>query len=268
MSMKTTRVDSKDITKLYSQTFPNYVRFAVANTLTKGAFLGMRKSEQWIKRNWNLRNKFLLGGGPGKGAIKYDRALPSRDINSIFSKWGSVANVGSKKYDFMEKQEGGFNIKGTTPTNQARTGKNYKKRIPPKRRRHSNKIQEMRGGSSSKRMTLVYLRRTFKKGFALPGSGQYFYMKDNQFLNFGAGLYQFTRKTIPQSARSKNTGAKLQFPNLKKVYIAGKQNRKTRKDSKWMLKSSMEIKQSQIDKIFEEEADRAFAGQLRLWKHR
>ncbi|MCK4501138.1 hypothetical protein KAU11_11625 [Candidatus Babeliales bacterium] len=265
MTIKTTKISNKDAKKLFSKTYPNFVRFAVANTLTSVSFKGMGHSEDWIKKNWINRNKFLLGGGTGKGAIKYNRAKPSHDLNNIWSSWGSPASVGSKNYKFMADQEDGFVSKGSTPTKNARVGKNYNKGIPRKRRRSKSNIEQLRGAVSSKRMAIIHLRRLYKMQFALPGSKQFFYMKDNQFLNFGAGLYQFTKKTVPN--KLSKSGAKLQFPNLKKMYIAGKQNRKTRKDAKWMSKSSLQIKQTDINKIFDKAADQAFAGQLKLWKH-
>ena len=108
MAQKTTKISHAELKKLFSKTVPNYVRFAVANTMTSMAYRGMGHSEKWIKRNWITRNKFVLGGGTGKGAIKYNRAKPSHDIGSIWSSQGSPANVGSKNYKFMADQEGGF----------------------------------------------------------------------------------------------------------------------------------------------------------------
>lgn len=265
MALKTTRISAKEAKVLYSKTIPNYLRYAVTNTLTGVVYRGMGYSEKWLKRNWVTRNNFLLGGGTGKGAVKYNRAKPKQTLNSIWASWGSPGNVGSKDYSFMAKQQGGFRHEGSTPGNMARVGKKYSKKIPNKMRRRTGNIEELRGSVSSKRMTLIYLRRNFKRGFGLPGSGKFFYMKDNQFLNFGAGLYQFTRKTIPNKLSS--SGARLQFPNLKKVYTAGKQNRKTRKDSQWMVKSSARLKQAEIERIFNKAADQAFANQLKLWKH-
>ena len=265
MANKTTRITLKQFQKLFKKDFPNYFRFAAANTLTSAAYKGMQHSEKWLSDNWIQRNKFLLGGGPGKGAIKYNRAKPSHDISTIWSSWGSPKSHGSKNFEFMLGQEEGFKTKGTTPANKARISKNYKKRIPSKNKRRTNNIEKLRGAALGKRFAIISLRRLFKRRFALPGSNQFFFMKQNQFSNFGGGLYQFAKNRKPN--KLSQSGAKLQFPNIKKMFAAPTGAERIRKGTSWMKKSSLLIKQSDLEKIFEKAADQAFTGQLKLWKN-
>ncbi|MHA1379297.1 MAG: hypothetical protein ACTSRG_13015 [Candidatus Helarchaeota archaeon] len=272
MATKVTKVNIKDVEDLFKRKFPNYVRFAVANTLTSSVYNGMQYSEKWLKKNWITRNRFLLGGGPGKGAIKFNKAIPSHDITRIWAAWGSPESVGSKDFRFMEDQEEGFKSKGSTPAKKARIGKNYRKRIPKKNRRIKQNIRNLslvrvKLGKTWKPglMEIRALRKLHQERFAFPGSNQFFFMADNQFLNFGGGLYQFAKKSIPN--KLSKSGHKLQFPNLKKVYTAGDDNNRNRKGTNWMKKSSLQLKQEEINKIFDKAADQAFTGQLKLYKN-
>ncbi len=272
MANKTTKVSPKELKKLFHKDFPNYIRFAVANTLTAAVYKGMTYSEKWLYKNWITRNKFLLGGGPGKGAIKFNKAKPSHDVGTIWASWGSPKSVGSKNFEFMEDQEDGFRVKGSVPTKQARTSKNYKKKIPSRNRRRKQNIRELAKvrvalGRNWKPglMEIRALRLLHQQSFALPGSNQFIHMQDNQFLNFGSGLYQFAKKKVPN--KLSKSGFKLQFPNLKKMYISGTEKKPDRKAANWMKKSSLQLKQSDLDKMFDKAADQAFTGQLKLWKN-
>lgn len=258
MANKTTRISLNESRKLFSKTFPNYLRFAVSNTMNAIAYEGMKNHEYWVESNLVNRNNFLLGNGHGKGAFRFQKSKPSHDISTIFSKSGSIDRAGSKKYDFMRDQNEGFRMTGTTPTLNARTGKNYSKIIPKPKRRTKSNIENLRGSVSSKRMSILYIRRLFTKQFALPGSNQFFYMKDNQFANFGGGLYQFAK-------RIKSDGS--QFPRIKKLYTGGKQNKKFRKATNWMEKSNKLLSQDYIDNVFDRAANQAFSGQLKLWRN-
>jgi len=264
MANKVTKITPKEAKTLFSKEIPKYIRYAAANTLTKAAFQGMRYSEIWLKNNWVNRNKFLLGAGTGKGAIKYNKAKVEHDLNNISSAFGSPKSIGSKNFEFLADQEEGFTAKGSIPTKKARVSKNYNKVIARKHKRKSSNIENLRG-QFSKRMTVIHLRRLFEKDFALPGSDKFIFMKDNQLGNYGAGLYQFARKTKPN--KLSNSGSKLQFPNLKKMYTSGKDNNQKREASHWMKKSRNMLKQPEIDRFFDKAADQAFAGQLKLWKN-
>ena len=271
MANRTTKVTPKELENVFKKQFPNYVRFAVANTLTAAAYKGMTNSEKWLHKKWITRNKFLLGGGPGKGAIKFKRAKPSHDLSTIWSAYGSPKNVGNKNFEFLEDQEEGFKAKGSIPTKKARTSKSYKKKIASKNKRKKQNILTLSSirmalGKTWKPNLMVIrgLRLLHKRNFALPGSNQFFYMHDNQFLNFGAGLYQFSKRNIPN--KLSKSGFNLQFPNVKKMFIAGSENDPDRKAAHWMKKSSLLLKQSEINKMFDKAADQAFTGQLKLWK--
>jgi len=253
-SMTVKILNEADTKKMFKTDFPNYARFAVANTAVKVAFLGVEKAETEIRHDFNLKNKFVVGTSPGKGAVKFTGhrdVKPHHDLRKIISSWGSPA-----KYDFMEKQEEGFTHKGMIPyAKNARTSGSINRPIKGKAKRFHLEIMSNRGmsGNTAKLRTMVLLREAYKNNYGLPGTKQYFYLSKGDFGIWGEGLYQF-KKSNP-------TAGNL-FPNLKQVYSNKPDDNRKRKATHWMEDSKNRITQAEVDRIFNIEAKRSFTKQI------
>ena len=129
MSVKATITNDREVKQMLQKDFPNYARFAIANTASRVAFLGLERSESQMRKDFTLRNRYLVSTRPGRGALQFNRAIPHHDINKISSSWGSPAKIGRKDYEFLEEQEDGFSHSGPVPTESARISNAQKKRI-------------------------------------------------------------------------------------------------------------------------------------------
>ena len=250
-------VNEKEIKQLLSKDFPNYARFAIANTASQVAYLGIKKSEAILKNDFTLRNKFIVSSKPGAGAIKYNKAIPHHNISKITSSWGSPEKVGTKDYSFLEDQEDGFINDSPIPTKDARVSKKNQKKI--RRRNWFAGMSIMRTSKLGKsNATTDYgkvrhmLREGYNNGFGLPGSNQFFYMEDNEYLpGWSGGFFQFARKNTP----AKNG---LNYPTVRRIYYAGDSTKKKRRAKRWMEQSANSFTQAEIEKIYKIEADKAF----------
>ncbi|MCK5600684.1 hypothetical protein KAR91_02375 [Candidatus Pacearchaeota archaeon] len=253
--------DEKETKKIFSTDFPNYARFAIANTASRVAFLGVEKAEDEMRKDFFLRNKYIVGSKPGKGAVKFNRAIPHHDINKISSSWGSPEKQGRKDFTFLEEQEEGFTHSGPVPTEKARISKNQKKRI--KRANYLSRVQrrnpdDMAGLSALSGMakTWAFLRASYKDGFGLPGSDQFFFLRHTQLPpGMTEGWFQFS---------SSNPKAGDSFPRWKQVFY--KKKSENRRAVHWMENSKNKITASEIDKIYTEEAARSFTKQITKMK--
>ena len=252
-------LNEKQYKKTIEKDFPDFTRFAVANTASRVAYLGMELSEKQMKHDFNLRNKFLVGSSPGKGALKFNRAIPHHDLRKIESSWGSPEKAGSKDYSFLEDQEEGFKNESAVPSDSARISKSYKKKL-----RKINYINKMRikklsdGPLSGHNLAarVAFFTQSFKEGFGLPGSNQFFYLDDNEYApGWSAGFYQFSRKVPPKSH--------LNYPNIRRLYYTGKTTEKNRRAVRWMERSKNKITQNDIDKIYADEFKKAFTRQIK-----
>lgn len=250
-------VNEKETKKFLTQDIPDYTRFAVANTASRVVFLGLEKSEAQFRRDFILRNKFIVGTAPGKGALKFTRAIPHHDISKITASWGSPEKRGSADLSFLEEQEEGFTHKGVVPTEAARTSKSRAKRI--RKANYMSKMAVRSLGVNDLKTRVIFFKKAFKEGFGLPGSNQFFYMKDNQYApGWSAGFYQFSRKTPP--------GKEFVYPNLRRIYYDGPKVEKRRRAKKWMEKSKNTITQADIDRIYKDEFNKQFTRELkRRW---
>lgn len=254
--------DEKQVRETIGKDIPDFTRFAVANTGSRVAFLGLEKSEDHMRHIFNLRNKFIVSSAPGKGALKFNRAIPHHDLDKIVSSWGSPDKIGSRDYSFLEDQEEGFTNTGAVPTKQARIAKSEKKRI--RRVNYMNKMTVMKlsdGPSATNKLgaRIAFFKMAFSEGFGFPGSNQFFYIKDGEYLpGWSAGFYQFSRKNTP--------GPDFQYPNIRRLYYTGSDVRKRRRATHWMQISKNKITQRDIEKIYEKEFNQAFTrGIKRRW---
>ena len=255
--------NEKQARDLYHKQFPDYTRFATANTASRVAFLGMEKSNDQFSRSFNLSNKYLRGSGPGKGVLKFNRAIPHHDLDRIISSWGSPYKRGSTSLDFLDEQETGFKHKGMVPTKNAYPGRNQKKGIKRALARNAINVKGTRGfprgiAANNQQRTLFAVRQLYLSGFASPNSKQFIYLrKEDQFFGFREGMYQFT---------GSSPRAGMQFPHLKMIYAKDDKKGKSRKATNWMEKSSKAISQNDIDKIYKQEFDKAFTRDIkRRW---
>ncbi len=250
-----------DTKKMFKQDFPNYARFAIANTASRVAFLGVEKAEDEMRKDFFLRNKFVVSTSPGKGAVKFNKAIPHHDISKIKSSWGSPEKAGSRDYSFLEEQEEGFTHEGMIPiAENARTSKSEKKPIKRAARRYQLEVMSNRGfpGDTEQAKTRVFLKEAFKNGFGLPGSKQYFYLKKGDLNKWSEGLYQFKSSAITKPGN--------RFPNVKQIYTNNKNDNRRRKAKHWMENSKNKITQSEIERIYFEEARRSFTHQITKMK--
>ena len=252
--------NKKEFKKYLSNGVPNAERFAVAGTASRIVFLGLKKSEKQMDKDFILRNKLVVGSTPGKGALKFNKAIPHHDINKITASWGSPEKKGSADISFLEDQEEGFTNKAPVPAATSRTSKTIKKRV--KKKNYFKNMQVMRESriGSSKAQTIGgrvrhMLKEAFKIGFGLPGSNQFFYLKDDEYsAGWEAGFFQFSRSAPP--------GSGYNFPNIRRLFYTGKKAEKRRRARHWMEKSKNKITQSEIEKIYNQEADKSFTKQL------
>lgn len=240
---------------MFNKDWPNYVRFAVANTATRIVFLGLEKSEQQMRNDFTLRNKFLVSSRPGAGALKYNKAIPHHDISKITASWGSPEKRGQGDLEFLEEQEEGFLQKKFTPATYARKGSNRGKTIRNNLRRRAIEIMDSRGfgGKNDEQTMLFFLRQAYINGYGMPGSKQFMYIHNNEFGPFREGLYQF---------KSRGIGGGNQFPEIQAVYYKKDKKGQRRAAVHWMEKSKNKITQADIDKAYIEEAKRSFTKQI------
>lgn len=251
-------VNEREFKRTLTRDFPDFTRFAVANTASRIAFLGLEKSETQLRQEFNLKNRFLVSGTPGKGVIQFNRAIPHHDLNKITSSWGTPYKRGSTDLDFMEDQETGFTHEGSTPTLNARVGNNRNKVIKNNLRRYHIELMDTRGvsGKDSKQKMLILLRQAYINSYGMPGSKQFIYIHKGEFGRFREGMYQFKSKSI--------TGLNS-FPQIKGIYYSDGKN-KARKATHWMEDSKNKITQYDIDNIYLQEFNKAFTrGIKRSW---
>ena len=252
--------NKKEVKKYLDSGLPNAVRFAVANTASRTVFLGLKKSEKQMDKDFILRNKLLVSSAPGKGALKFNRAIPHHDISKITASWGSPEKKGSADLGFLEDQEEGFTNTAAVPAAVSRTSKSIKKRV--KKKNYFKNMQVMRSSriGSSKAQTIGgkvrhMLKEAFKMGFGLPGSNQFFYLKDDEYApRWEAGFFQFSRSSTP--------GSQYKFPNIRRLFYTGKKAEKRRRAKHWMERSKNKITQAEIEKLYNEEANKSFTKQL------
>jgi len=261
MEFKATIKNDSEIRQTLSRDFPNFARFAIANTASRVAFLGMEKSETEMRRDFTLRNKYVVSSKPGGGALKFNRAIPHHDIDKIESSWGSPSKQGRRDYEFLEEQEDGFKHSGPVPTERARTAKNQRKKVRTAflfrqmALRRPSDVGTVKANDPLAQ-TWAMLRNAYKDGYGLPGSNQFFYMRKSELpTGMTSGWFQF----VSSSPKSGNT-----FPKWKQIYYDGKNER--RSATHWMENSKNKITQSDIEKFYKDEAAKAFTrGITRRW---
>ncbi len=259
MNVKATIVNERESEQYFGKYIPDSTRFAMANTASRVAFLGIEKSNDQFRKNFDLSNKYLIGSGPGKGVLKFNRAIPHHNLNKIESSWGVPPKRGSTDLDFLDKQETGFIHKGMTPGKNAYPSQDNKKAIKRNLRRYNIEMMNTAGmpGKTVEQRAVFFLRQAYLNRFASPGSKQFLYIRKREFHNFREGMYQFT---------SGNPELGGQFPKLRLIYSKDDRVNKVRKPTHWMQESSNSFKQSDIDKIYKQEFDKAFTrGVRRRW---
>lgn len=252
-------VNKKEVEQLLKKGLPDSVRFAVAKTCTRVVFSGLEDSEDIIRDDFILRGGYVVSKSPGKGAIKYDKAIPHHDINKISATWGSVDKAGNKDYSFMEKQEIGFeNEKKPVPNpKNARASSSEKRKVLRRAYLKNADIRHPRSlftglVGSTRQMLMIGLSRAYREGFGNFGSHQFFAFGDNEIPGWEGGLFQFGQSEILADGMNR--------PNLVRLYYnpEGKNNSKKRRARHWMERSAAKITQAEIDKYYKEE----FAKQL------
>jgi len=252
MSAKITFPNSDKFVKQLKNDIPDAARFAAANTISRLAYAGVVKSERSIKRKMKLRNKYTVGNKPATRGIKYNRAKPRRNMSLIHAEFGAI-----KSRSYLADQEEGFTHKGVTPANTSRTGKKYGRRINKKNYLDNMKVRGLKsykgkGIGKTKRMrAMFYLAH--KEGYGHPGTNQFFYVKNGEYNNFKEGFFQFARK----SPRKKN----YSYPNLKKFFHGKNTRKKTRYGQHWMSEAIGTFSQTEVDKIFSQEAKKQLKRQ-------
>ena len=250
--------------QFFNETVPNSVRFAVANACTKVVFLGLERSERQIRDDFILRGGYVVGKSPGKGAIKYQKAIPHHDLSQISASWGSVDKMGSRDYSFMEDQEEGFaNEKKPVPNpatirrGGTKTGKVSKAYYL--KNAQIKKLSELPGSGKNDKMTRVFkLSRAYRQGFGLPGSNQFFSFSDGEYApGWSGGLFQFGQTAPPRDD--------LFYPNVKRLYYnpSGKSGEKRRRARKWMEKSQNTITQADLERLYFQEFDNQLARNMK-----
>jgi hypothetical protein len=256
MSVKATIVNEREAHLYFNEYIPDSTRFAMANTASRIAFLGIEKSNKQFRQEFDLSNKYLTGSAPGKGVLKFNRAIPHHNLNKIESSWGVPPKRGNTDLDFLEDQETGFTHKGMVPTKNAYPGRDGKKAIKRNLRRYNIEIMNTAGlpGKTVQQRALFFLRQAYLNRFAMPGSKQFLYIRPREFNNFSEGMYQFT-------SGSPVLGG--QFPKMRMIYAKNDKVNKRRKATHWMQESANDFKQSEIDKIYADEFNKAFTRGLR-----
>ena len=256
MSVKATIINEQEARQYFNQYIPDSTRFAMANTASRIAFLGIEKSNQQFRQEFDLSNKYLIGSGTGKGVLKFNRAIPSHNLSKIESSWGVPPKRGNTDLDFLVDQETGFTHKGMVPGKNAYPGRDGRKGIKRNLRRYNIETMNTAGfpGKTVKQRALFFLRQAYLNRFAAPGSKQFIYIRPREFNNFREGMYQF-------SSSSPVLGG--QFPKLRLIYAKNDKKNKRRKATHWMEDSANSFKQSEIDKIYAQEFNKAFTRGLR-----
>lgn len=253
--------NEKKVRTFFNAGLTDIQRYAISGTATEVAYLGIGKSNAEFKKKFTLSNKFLTGSKPGNGLLKYNRAIPSHDINKIESSWGIPPKKGSTDLSFMDDQEVGFHHEGMVPTKNAYPSKNRKKVIKRNLRRKALQIKRVsgpgKGMTKSNRATMqaiYFLNRQYSERFAMPGSKQFIYLHKSEFMGFDEGMYQFATNSPAVNGR---------FPKLKMIYAKNDKVNKKRKPTNWMQDSANEIKQAEIEKIFEKQFDKSFTNAVK-----
>jgi|WetSurMetagenome_2_1015567.scaffolds.fasta_scaffold02367_18 hypothetical protein len=258
--------NEKDAKDFFQKILPDSVRFSVANTCTRAVYSGMEASENEIRDDFILRGGYVVGKKPGRGAIKYDKAIPSHDIDKISARWGSVDKVGAKDYSFMQKQEEGFTneTKPVPDAATARSGGTEQGKVQRKNYINGADIKKLKdfasglNGKSDIARRVIAMKRAYKQGYGLPGSSQFFSFDDDEYAaKWEGGLFQFGQNEPPRSG--------LRYPNVKRLYYnpEGKNKSKRRRAVRWMQKSKNKIKQTEIDKFYAEEMNKQLARQMK-----
>lgn len=256
MSIRATITNERESREYFNQYIPDSTRFAMANTASRIAFLGIEKSNKQFRKEFDLSNKYLTGSAPGRGVLKFNRAIPHHNLNKIESSWGVPPKRGNTSLDFLEDQETGFRHKGMVPGENAYPGRDGKKAIKRNLRRYQIETMNTAGlpGKSVKQRALFFLRQAYLNRFGMPGSKQFLYIRPREFNNFREGMYQFT---------SSNPELGGQFPKLRLIYAKNDKQNKRRSATHWMQKTSNDFKQSEIDLIYGQEFNKAFTRGLR-----
>lgn len=251
-------IKNKDQAEQYfKKTLPDSYRFAMASTANKVVFEGIKRSNDQFKKEFTLSNNYLVGKAPGKGVLKFEKAIPHRDTSKINASWGIPPKRGATDLSFMDDQEVGFTHKGMVPTKHAYPGQNRDRVIRKNLRRKGIQLRSTRGfprgvAASNKQRTLFFLRQMYLNRFAMPGSKQFIYLKNgDEFFNFAEGMYQFS-SVSPEG----------NFPKLKLIYSTTDTKNKKRSATHWMEKSANSFKQTEIDKIWEKEFNKSFSVAL------
>lgn len=256
-------VHEKEVQKFFNSGLTDIQRFAMAGTANEVAKLGIEKGNDQFRKSFTLSNNFLVGTGFGKGVLKYNRAIPSHNINKIESSFGVQAKRGRTDLDFMEDQETGFHHEGMVPTKNAYPGGNKSKVIKRNLRRQGIAIRGTRGfprgkAKTNQQRTLWAIRQIYLERFAMPGSKQFVYIRpEDEFFGFREGMYQF-------AGTSPATG--MQFPHLKMIYAKDDSQNKQRRATHWMRQTANSFEQSEIDAIFDKEMNKSFTQAIK--RHR
>jgi hypothetical protein len=257
-------VNKKEVDELLKRGLPNSVRFAVANTCSRVVFSGLKDSEGIIRDDFILRGGFVVGKSPGKGAVKYEKAIPHHDISKISATWGSVDKAGNKDYSFMEGQEEGFtNEKKPVPNPQnARAASSEKRKVLRRAYLKNADIRHPRSlftglVGSSRQMLMIGLSRAYREGFGAFGSNQFFGFGDNEIPGWEGGLFQFGQSEILADG--------MKRPNLVRLYYnpEGKSGNKKRRARHWMQRSAAKITQTEIDTFYKEEFNKQLARNIK-----
>lgn len=246
--------NEREFKQMLAKGFPDSTRFAVSNAATRIVFHGMERSEEQIRDDFILRGSFVVGKSPGKGAVKYEKAIPHHDLSKIVASWGSVDKAGSKDYGFMEKQEEGFvneNKPVPNPKESRRGGSQAGKVLKAVYLKGAviRRLSDFGSAIGSATVArVVRLRNAFKQGFGLPGSNQFFAMDDGEYAPaWSGGLFQFSGVEPPRND--------LFYPNMRRLFYdpKGKSGEKRRRARHWMEKSANKITQGEIEKLYTEE---------------
>lgn len=248
--------NQKQVEKYWNQTLPDTHRFAMSMTANDVAVEGVRKTNTIFKKKFNLSNKFLVGNKLGSGVIKFNKAIPHRDLSKISSSYGAPAKKGSSSLEFLVDQEDGFTSKTQAPTKNAYPSRNSKKVIKKNLRRANIEIMNSAGfpGKDAQQRAIFFMRQAYTNSFAMPGSKQFIYIKSGEFFNFREGMYQFANNS-PKSGN--------QFPRLKMIYSKDDSKNKKRDATHWMEESSLSFTQKEIDTFWSKNLDKSFTNAMK-----
>lgn len=255
--------NKKQAETYFKKSLPDSFRFAIAGTANEVAFEGIKKSNKIFQKEFTLSNKFLTGTAPGKGVLKFNKAIPHHNLNKIESSWGAPAKKGQSDLSFLVKQEDGFTSDKMVPTKNAYPSKNKDRVIKYNLRRRNIQLKTTAGfprgiAKTNQQRTLFFMKKMFQNKYALPGSKQFIYLRpQDEFFNFQEGMYQFAGNT-PLHPNS--------FPKLRLIYSTTDKKNKKRDATHWMEQSKDSFTQSEIDKIWEKEFNRSFTIAMKKLK--